>query len=146
MADEVVVKTAMVTLTAATPTVIGFVPTHTLSLAPSEPFASSDSNEMLLESDLEASFSTYTSPYNETTYLLGTLTFQSLKSVTNLSEVVTKDGEPIVTKKTEGTITCSAAGATDKTTSAPAQIPDPNSSYDFDFVISNAGQTLASSD
>lgn len=142
MGDEVVVKTASVSLTAAIATVTAFTPTHTLLLAPSEKFASSEGNEMLLESDVDSSFATYVSPYVNAPYIGGTLIYKSLKSISNLSELTKKDGEFVVTKKTEGTIECSAAGGTDPGSGSP----DSNTSYDFDFTISDAGQTLTLSD
>lgn len=142
MGEQVVVKTASVSLTAAIPTVTAFTPTHTLSLAPSEGFTSSEGNEILLESDVDSSFATYVSPYVNAPYVGGTLTYKSLKSISNLSELTKKDGEFVVTKKTEGTIECSAVGGTDPGSGSP----DSNTTYDFDFSFTSAGQTLAKSD
>lgn len=143
MADEVVVKGASVSLSPA-PSATGvaiITMTHTLSTATSGPFAASESKEILLESDIDASFAGYSTSYTKASYTGGTLTYQSLKSVKNLSELTKKNGEAVVLKKTTGTITCGAAGGTDPSTGSP----DPTLSYDLDFSFTDAAQTLTKS-
>ena len=141
MADEFAVKGATVMLSSSAGAVI-VVMTHTLSSAPSEPFVAADGGELLLESDIDAAFAGYTSPYTMASYVGGTLSYQSLKSVSDLSELTKKDGEAVALKKTTGTITCSAAGGTDPSSGSP----DPQTSYDLDFSFIDAGQMLAKSD
>ena len=143
MADEILAKTASASLTAANPSVTIVTMTHTLGQAPSG-FAKTANNEIMLESDIDTSFATYTTNYTTPTYATpGTLMYQSLKSVDGLSELTKKDGEAIALKTTTGTITCSLVSpAIDPSTSNP----DTSPSYDIDFSITNAGQTLSKSD
>lgn len=147
MADEVAVKSASVSLKAVLPTLVIDVSSHTLSQAPSGVFAGSESNEILLKSDIDASFATFTTPYKFPPYMStpGTLKYQSLKSVSNLSELTKKKGEPIVLNKTTGTITCSVTVPAILTTTAGPQT-DATPSYDLDFSFTDAAQTLAKSD
>ena len=140
MADEVVVKGASVSLSnSAGATII--INTHTLSTAASGPFAASESKEILLESDIDKSFASYSTPYIMTPYVGGTLMYQSLKSVSNLSELTKKNGEAIVLKKTTGTITCTASGGTDPSSGSP----DTTLTYNLDFSFTDASQTLTKS-
>lgn len=148
MADEVVVKGASVSLTAVIPALIFDVKTHTLSQAPSGAFASSESNEILLESDIDASFASYTTPYKFPPYSStpGTLMYQSLKSVSQLSELTNKNGEPVVLKKTTGTITCSVTVPAIFTPPSSSPQTDSTTTYDLDFSFTDAAQTLTKSD
>lgn len=147
MADEVLVKTASVSLSPAIPTVNIDVDSHTLALAPSAPFTSSESNELLLESDIEASFAGYVTPYDNLPFddTPGVIIFQSLKSVSALSEFVKKNGDAIALATTEGTITCMVSVPA-VNTKPPSPVPDTNLTYDLDFTISDPGQTLTVSD
>ncbi len=143
MSDEVVVKGAKVSLSPA-PSAAGatiVTSTHTLSTAASGPFAGSESKEMLLESDIDASFTGYTTSYSKATYVGGTLMYQSLKSVSSLSELTFKNGEPVVLKKTTGTITCAASPPAND----PNAGPDATPTYDLDFSFTDAAQTLTKS-
>lgn len=147
MADEIVVKGASVSLTPA-PSAAGasiVTTTHTLSTAASGPFATGENNEILLQSDIDLSFVGYTTSYSKASYAGGTLMYQSLKSVSNLSELTKKNGEAVVLKKTRGTITCSVSSPAQMPTSGGPQ-PDTTPSYDLDFSFTNASQTLAKSD
>lgn len=149
MADEAVVTGASVSLKAVISSLIFDVSTHTLSLATSGPFATAESKEMLLEADVEASFATYTTPYKFPPYVStpGVLVFQSLKSINQLSELTTKNGEPVVLKKTTGTITCSVTMKAIFTPPAPATPQsDSSTTYDLDFSFTDVAQTLAKSD
>lgn len=144
MADEIVVKGASVSLSAA-PSAGGAVivtTTHTLSTAGSGPFATGESKEIMLESDVDLSFVGYTTSYSKTPYAGGTLMYQSLKSVSNLSELTKKNGEAVVLKKTTGTITCSLLSPAVDTNG----VTDTTPSYDLDFSFTDAAQTLAKSD
>jgi hypothetical protein len=144
MADEVVVKGAGVSLSPA-PSAAGaaiVTTTHTLSTAGSGPFATGESKEILLQSDIDLSFVGYTTSYSKATYVGGTLMYQSLKSVSNLSELTKKNGEAVVLKKTTGTITCIPSPPAND----PNAGPDATLSYDLDFSFTDAAQTLAKSD
>lgn len=143
MADEILVKTATASLSPVIPALVIVVSTHTLSLAASEPFFSISDNEALLESDIDAAFATFTTTYTMAPYAGGTLLYQSLKSISGLSELVNKNGEPVALKTTEGTITCSV---TVPALSASDSSPDTTLSYDLDFSFTDAAQTLAKSD
>lgn len=147
MADEIAVKGASVSLTPA-PSAAGatiVTATHTLSTAASGPFATGESKEILLESDVDLSFVGYTTAYSKASYVGGMLMYQSLKSISNLSELTTKNGEPVVLKKTTGTITCTVSSPAQMPTSGGPQ-PDTTPSYDLDFSFTDAAQTLAKSD
>ena len=147
MADEVLVKTVSATLTPANPSVSIVTSSHTLSLAPSEPFVASEGNEMLLESDIDASFATYTTNYSTPTYSTpGMLMYQSLKSIDGLSELVKKNGDPVALKTTTGTITCSLVSPAMNPTPPSGPVPDTTPTYDLDFSFSDAAQTLTKSD
>lgn len=149
MADEVLVKTVSATLTPANPSVSIVTSTHTLSLAPSEPFAASEGNEMLLKSDIDASFATYTTNYSTLTYssIPGMLIYQSLKSIDGLSELVKKNGDPVALKTTTGTITCAVQVSATFTPPTPATPQtDSTTTYDLDFSFTDAAQTLTKSD
>lgn len=144
MADEIVVKGAQVSLSPA-PSAAGasiVMTSHTLSTAVSGPFVTSESMEALLESDLSAAFMGYSTSYTKASYVGGTLMFQSVKSVSNLSQLVNKNGNPVLLKKTTGTITC--------VPSPPANDanvgPDATPMYDLDFSFTSAGQTLSKVD
>ena len=146
MADEFVVKNASVSLSAVVPTLTFDVSSHTLSLASSGPFATSDGQEILLESDVDASFATYTTPYKNASFSVpGTLMYQSIKSIDGLSELTKKDSEAVVLKSSSGTITCSITLPAQDTSSG-SPVPDPAPSYDLDFSFSDAGQSLSKSD
>lgn len=144
MAGEILVKTVSASLTPADPGVLIITSSHTLSLAPSGPFVTSEGNEVLLESDIDASFATYTTEYTTSEYNTpGKLMYQSLKSINGLSELTNKNGEAVVLKSSSGTITCSLL--------APAQDPsipasDTTPTYDLDFSFSDAAQTVSKSD
>lgn len=145
MADEVVVKGASVSLAPA-PSAAGvsiITSTHTLSTAVSGPFAGSESNEIFLESDVDASFMGYTTSYSKASYVGGMLMYQSLKSVSNLSELTSKNADPVVLKKTTGTITCSVSSPAIMPGSPPQN--DTATSYDLDFSFTDAAQTLTKS-
>jgi hypothetical protein len=147
MAEEIVVKGASVSLTPASTAAgitlnMGTPVTHTLSKAGSGPFTTSESNEILLESDIDLSFIGFSTSYSKGTYVGGGLVYQSLASVSNLSELTTKNGEPVVLKKTTGTITCMASPQAND----PNAGPDAAVSYDLDFSFTDASQTLAKSD
>lgn len=141
MADEVVVKGATVNLT-ATGITIGPPTTHTLSTAASGPFTASEGNEVLLESDIDLSFVGFSISYMKGSYVGGTLMYQSLKTVSNLSELTFKNGEPVVLKKTTGTITCMPSPPAND----PNAGPDAALTYDLDFSFTDAAQTLTKSD
>jgi len=146
MPDEIVVKGASVSLTPAVPTVIITTSTHTLSVASSGPFVAADGNEALLESDIDASFVGFQTLYDNSPFLKGTLIYQSLKSVSDLSKISKKNGEAVALKSTTGTITCSVIPAIDPTPPPPTGKPDTAVSYDLDFSFTDAGQTLLKSD
>lgn len=144
MADEIVVKSAQVSLSPA-PSAAGasiIMTTHTLSTALSGPFTTSESNEVLVQSDIDASFLGFSTPYTKASYVGGTLMYQSLKSVSNLSQLIKKDGKPVVIKKTTGTITCAPAPPAND----PNIGPDATPMYDIDFSFTNAGQTVSKVD
>ena len=148
MADEIVVKGASVSLTAVMPTLLFDVSTHTLSQAPSESFVASEGNEVMLESDVDAAFASYTTPYKFPPYIStpGAMAYQSLKSVSQLSELTMKNGDPVVLKTTTGTITCSVqTPAIFIPPSGPPQ-NDATPTYDLDFSFTDAAQTLSKSD
>lgn len=148
MSDSLAVKTATISLQSQPPLTIT-VQTHTLSLANSGPFFTSESNEVLLEADIEASLKSYITQYTNAPYATppGTLKFDRIKSISGLSELLTKDGEAVVTEKTEGTITCSVTVPAVDPKSPPASpVPDSTMSYDLDFSFTNVAQTLTSSD
>ena len=146
MADNIVVKGAMVSLTPVVSTVQIVSKTHTLSNATSGPFYAIEGNEVFLEEDIDASFSGYTTPYLNSDFVGGTLEYQSLKSISNLSELTNKKGNPVVTKKTQGTITCKVSQKAIKPPPPPGGTPDPLLTYDLDFSFTDAGQTLSNSD
>lgn len=144
MTDLLAVKTATISLQAQLPpTLTILTPTHTLSQASSGPFFTSESNEVLLEEDIEASLKSYITQYTNGAFSApGMLKFNSIKSISGLSELLTKNGEAVVTEKTEGTITCSVTlpAVNSQGTS------DPITSYDLDFSFIDVAQTLTSSD
>ena len=146
MPAELVVKTAQAKLEPAVPTVTIVTMMHTLSVATSGPFVSSMSNEVLLEADVDASFASYTTPYNSAAYLGGTLKYQSLKSTSQLSTLVKKDGKEVVTKSTTGVIACSVMVPAMQPNPPGPPIPDSNISYDLKFSILQTGQQLATAD
>lgn len=147
MADEVLVKTVSASLTPANPAVTIVTLAHVLSSAPSGPFAASEANELMLESDIDAAFASYTTVYTAVaggiTYAGGTIKYQSLKSIDGLSALVKKKGEPIALKSTQGTITCSVLT---QALSVSDGSPDATPSYDLDFSFGSAGQALTASD
>lgn len=145
MPSELLTVNAIAKLTPVLTTVTGIVPQHVMRLAPSGPFASSEGRELLLESDIDASFASYTSAYVNGPYsVMGALRYQGLKSIAGLSALTKKGDAPVALKKTTGIITCQVT--------LPAQTPPPTSSgdlipsYDIRFEFVFAGQTLASSD
>lgn len=146
MPAELVVKTAQVKLEPAIPTVSIVAMTHTLSMATSGPFVSAMSNEVLVKDDVDASFATYTTTYNSAAFLGGTLKYQSLKSVSQLSTLVKKDGKEVVTKSTTGVIACSVMVPAQQPNPPGPPTPDSNVSYDLKFSILQTGQQLASAD
>ena len=148
MAGEIVVKGASVSLRPSNPVATIITTTHTLSISTTGPFLTSASNEILLEADVDASFASYTTQYNATPAhsIPGTLMYQSLKSITQLSEFTNKNSEPIVIKSTEGAITCAVIPGTESKIPGSPPTPDINSSYDIDFSFSDAVQTLSKSD
>jgi hypothetical protein len=147
MGDEVLVKTVSSSLQASNPSVTITGSTHTLSLAPSGPFASSESNEMLLKSDIEASFATYVTNYTTPVYSTpGTLKYASLKSISGLSTLVKKKGDPVALKSSSGTITCSLVSPAMNPTPPSGPVPDSTPTYDVDFSFNDAAQTLCTAE
>jgi hypothetical protein len=144
MSDELVVRGAQASLSPSIPTLSIDVTSHVLSLVTSGPFATSASSEVLVQADVEMSFSTYVTPYKTAAFPTpGALKFKALKSVSQLSGLIVKKGAAVVTKRTHGVITCTVVPA--QSTSSPP-VPDPAPSYELEFTISDAGQTLARSD
>lgn len=147
MGDEVLVKTVSASLTATNPSVSIVTSSHTLSLAPSGPFVSSENNELLLESDIDSSFASYVTNYSTPLYSTpGTLKYQSLKSISGLSTLVTKNGDPVALKSSSGSITCSLVSPAMNPTPPSGPVPDTTPSYDLDFSFNDAAQTLLLSD
>lgn len=146
MADEILAKDASASLAAAIPTVIIMTTTHTVGMAPSGPFVAAAGSEVLLESDIDASFADYTTDYSTAIFIdPGTLKYQSLKSVSGMSELTKKNGDAIALKTTTGTITCSLVKPA-KNPVPPTPVPDATPTYDIDFSFTDAGQTVAKSD
>lgn len=144
MTSELLTQTAVAKLTPVISAVTIAMPTHTMSIVVSGPFLKSDNLEVLVQRDIEASFATYKTPYIKAAYSVpGTLTYASLAAINDLSEVTTKNGEPVALKKTTGTITCAVAPAQ---TPPPASSPDTAVTYDLKFEFTVPGQTLTKSD
>lgn len=151
MSNLIVVKSSSVSLTAVIPTLLFDLNSHTLSKLPSGDFVTSDGNEVLLESDIDESLSSYETPYKFLPYISvpGKLKYQSIKTISSLSDMTQKNGEAIVTKITEGTITSSVEVQAQAQFIPPSPAPpqlDATPTYDLDFTFTDAGQTFVKSD
>src|SRR5262245_59934146 len=104
--SRVLVKGATATLTPVVPTVTITVTTHTMDLIVSGPFATSEAKEILLEKDIDKSFSTYLTSYDNATFKGGTMKYQALAKIQNLFTLTKKKGDPVALATTTGTITC----------------------------------------
>ena len=149
MSNLIVVKSSSVSLTAVIPTLLFDLNSHTLSKSPSGDFVTSDGNEVLLESDIDEFLSFYETPYKFPPYISvpGKLKYQSIKTISSLSDMTQKNGEAIVTKITEGTITCSVEAQAQfiPPSPAPPQL-DATPTYDLDHTFTDAGQAFVKSD
>ncbi len=143
MAELVAVQGATVKLSPVVKSLSISVDTHVLSIVTSGPLATVDDLEILLEKDVDSSFATYVTPYDNAAYVGGVLKYSKLTVIEQLSTITTKDGDPIVLKKTTGKISCTVT----KPAQDPAQgTPDPVATYDLEIEFTDVSQSILTSD
>ncbi|WP_045855613.1 hypothetical protein [Teredinibacter purpureus] len=145
MGEEVLVKSVSATLAPVDKKLSITVASHSLALAPSGPTLTVGGKEVLVESDIEASFATYVAAYTTAIHdTPGSLKFAMLNSVDGLSTVTTKKGNPVALKGTTGTISVSLVSPAINS-KPPTPVPDATPMYEIDFSFSDAAQTLVKS-
>src|SRR5688572_6711092 len=114
-----------------------------MDLHVSGPFATSESKEILLEKDIDKSYSTYITGYDNASFKGGTMKYQAIAKIANLSTLTKNKGDPIALLTTPGTITCTVMTPAIESSSGT---PDPVTIYSLDFEFTDAAQSLSKSD